>query len=126
MKRKSKNFIAVKSLCIGLSLCCMASGAQAASNSAFEKKFDVQFSLNQVTLKNVVDMLQEQTDIIFSSSVVAFSILIQGLSLGLYTCGNVFTQIPACLHSSGCQIMVSSPFEYSIFFPILYNRFILH
>ena len=66
MKRKSRNFIAVKNLCIGLSLCCMASGAQAATNSAFEKKFDVQFAVNQVTLKNVVELLQEQTDVVFS------------------------------------------------------------
>lgn len=81
MKRKSKNFIAVKSLCIGLSLCCMASGAQAASNSAFEKKFDVQFSLNQVTLKNVVDMLQEQTDIVFSYDHALESIKVNNVSV---------------------------------------------
>ena len=81
MKRKSRNFIAVKNLCIGLSLCCMASGAQAATNSAFEKKFDVQFSVNQVTLKNVVELLQEQTDVVFSYDHTLESIKVNNVSV---------------------------------------------
>lgn len=81
MKRKSRNFIAVKNLCIGLSLCCMANGAQAATNSAFEKKFDVQFSVNQVTLKNIVELLQEQTDVVFSYDHTLESIKVNNVSV---------------------------------------------
>lgn len=67
MKRKSSSFISVKHLCVGVSLCCVVAGAQAApTESAFSERFSVELSLNQVTLKNVVDLLQQQTDVVFS------------------------------------------------------------
>lgn len=67
MKRKSSSFTSVKHLCVGVSLCCVVAGAQAApTESAFSERFSVELSLNHVTLKNVVDLLQQQTDVVFS------------------------------------------------------------
>lgn len=67
MRRKSSSFTAVKHLCLGVSLCCVVAGAQAApTESAFSERFSVELSLNHVTLKNVVDLLQQQTDVVFS------------------------------------------------------------
>ena len=53
-----------------------------------------------------------------SCSVVAFSGLHHGRARTLYTCGNIRTHIPACVHLSGCQIMVNSSVSY-FFVPIL-------
>src|SRR5690606_31082465 len=48
-----------------------------------------------------------------SSCVVALAVLIQGSAMGLYTAGNVRTQMPEWIHSLGFQTMVVSPFSYS-------------
>lgn len=50
-----------------------------------------------------------------NSAVVAFSILIHGLALGLYTLGSILTQMPECWQSKGRQTMVKSLLEYFIF-----------
>ena len=67
MKKKTYDFASIKRLCIGLSLCCMVTGAQAVpASSAFNQRFDVALSFNNATLKNVVQSLKKQTDILFS------------------------------------------------------------
>lgn len=67
MKKKTYDFASLKRLCIGLSLCCMVTGAEAApASSAFNQRFDVALSLHNATLKSVVQSLKKQTDILFS------------------------------------------------------------
>ncbi len=61
MKKSFYDFACVKRLCIGMSLCCMVAGAQAApTSSAFDQRFDVEFSLNNTTLKTVVNSLKNK------------------------------------------------------------------
>lgn len=56
-----------KRFCAGLLFCCMIGAVYAhPSNSAFNQRFDVTLSLNNTTLKNVVNSLKKQTDIVFS------------------------------------------------------------
>lgn len=67
MKKRFYDFTSAKRLCVGMSLCCMVSGAQATpASSAFNQRFDVEFSLNNTTLKSVVNSLKRQTDVVFS------------------------------------------------------------
>jgi Secretin and TonB N terminus short domain. len=65
MKKKSNNY--VKYLCIGLFSVWCSSNAQAMPmNEILSEKFNVQLSLNNVTLKEVIDLLSKQTDVLFS------------------------------------------------------------
>ena len=65
MKKKSNNY--VKYLCIGLFSVWCSSNAQAMPmNEILNEKFNVQLSLNNVTLKEVIDLLSKQTDVLFS------------------------------------------------------------
>lgn len=82
MKRESSNFISMKRFCVGASLCCLVTGAQAApTGSAFSERFNVEFALNQVTLKNVVDLLKQQTDVVFSYDTSLESLKVNSVSV---------------------------------------------
>lgn len=63
MNKRFNDFISIKRLCVGISLCCMITGAQAATiSSIFDQRFDVELSLSNATLKSVVNSLKQQTD----------------------------------------------------------------
>ncbi len=82
MKKSFYDFACVKRLCIGMSLCCMVAGAQAApTSSAFDQRFDVEFSLNNTTLKTVVNSLKKQTDIVFSYDTSLESLRVNNVSV---------------------------------------------
>lgn len=69
MKRKKANssFISMRQLSIGILYICLTIGVNANPvKSSFEKKFSVEFALNQTTLKNVVDILEQQTNLVFT------------------------------------------------------------
>ncbi len=82
MKKSFYDFTSVKRLCVGMSLCCMVAGAQAApTSSAFDQRFDVEFSLNNATLKAVVNSLRKQTDIVFSYDTSLESLRVNNVSV---------------------------------------------
>lgn len=82
MKKRFYDFTSVKRLCVGMSLCCMVAGAQAApTSSAFDQRFDVEFSLNNATLKTVVNSLKKQTDIVFSYDTSLESLRVNNVSV---------------------------------------------
>ncbi len=82
MKKRFYDFTSVKRLCVGMSLCCMVAGAQAApTSSAFDQRFDVEFSLNNTTLKTVVNSLKKQTDIVFSYDTSLESLRVNNVSV---------------------------------------------
>ncbi|MCD7977342.1 MAG: SusC/RagA family TonB-linked outer membrane protein [Tannerellaceae bacterium] len=84
MKRRTNDLIPIKRLCVGISLCCLITGAQAAPDfSALDKKFDVQLSLNNATLKSVVNSLNKQTDIVFSYDTSLGSVPVNNVSVNV-------------------------------------------
>ncbi len=67
MKNKSNGYVCLKPLCIVLFLVCFGLKAQASQKAeVFNDSFNVNLSLNNVTLKNVIDLLSKQTDVVFS------------------------------------------------------------
>lgn len=82
MKKSMNDFISIKRLCVGISLCCMVAGAQAApTSSAFDQRFDVELSLNNATLKSVVNSLKKQTDVVFSYDTSLESMRVNNVSV---------------------------------------------
>lgn len=82
MKKRMNDLISIKRLCVGISLCCMVAGAQAApASSAFDQRFDVELSLNNATLKSVVNSLKQQTDIVFSYDTALEAMLVNSVSV---------------------------------------------
>lgn len=82
MKKSIYDFTSVKRLCVGMSLCCMVSGVHAApTSSAFSQRFDVEFSLNNTTLKSVVNSLRKQTDVVFSYDTSIESLRVNSVSV---------------------------------------------
>lgn len=82
MKKSMNDFISIKRLCVGISLCCMVAGAQAApTSSAFGQRFDVELSLNNATLKSVVSSLKKQTDVVFSYDTSLESMRVNNVSV---------------------------------------------
>lgn len=62
----------------------MFTGGQANSlPSAFGQRFDVELSMNNVTLKNVVNSLKKQTDIVFSYDTSIESLSVNNVSINL-------------------------------------------
>lgn len=65
MKKKSNSY--VKYLYVGLLVGCCSLNAQATPmNEILDGKFNVHISLNRATLKEVIDLLSKQTDIVLS------------------------------------------------------------
>ncbi len=82
MNKKIKNFIPIKTLCIGIMLSCAITGLNATPTaSAFDQRFDVELSLNNATLKNVVKSLKKQTDIVFSYDTSLESLRVNNVSV---------------------------------------------
>ena len=82
MKKNFYDFASVKRACIGMSLCCMVAGVQAASTTdVFAQRFDVELSLNNTTLKAVVNSLKQQTDIVFSYDTALESLRVNKVSV---------------------------------------------
>ena len=82
MKKKIYDFVSMKRLCVGISLCCMVAGVQAApTSSAFEQRFNVEIALNNTTLKSVVNALKKQTDVVFSYDSSLEALLVNNVSL---------------------------------------------
>ncbi|MDD3212007.1 SusC/RagA family TonB-linked outer membrane protein [Bacteroides graminisolvens] len=68
MNKKKNLLFSIKHACVGISLCCMVAGAEAAptNSSVLSQKFDVELYLKNATLKSVVSSLKEQMEIAFS------------------------------------------------------------
>lgn len=83
MKKRFNDLISMKRLCIGISLCCMVTGSQAAplSGSIIDQRFDVELSLSNSTLKNVVNSLKRQTDIVFSYDISLETLQVNNVSV---------------------------------------------
>lgn len=82
MKKRFNDLISMKRLCIGISLCCMVTGGQAAPTSGvIDQRFDVELSLSNTTLKSVVNSLKRQTDIVFSYDTSLESLRVNNVSV---------------------------------------------
>lgn len=82
MKKRLNKLISMKCLCIGILLCCMVTGGQAVpAFSIIDQRFDVELSLSNATLKNVVNSLKRQTDIVFSYDTSLESLRVNNVSV---------------------------------------------
>ena len=83
MNKKKNLLFSIKHACVGISLCCMVAGAEAApsKSSVFNQKFDVELYLKNATLKNVVKSLKEQTEIAFSYDTSLDALNVNNISL---------------------------------------------
>lgn len=82
MKKKMNASISIKRLCVGISLCCMVTGAQASPTSGIiDQKFDVEISLDNTTLKHIVNNLKKQTNIVFSYDTSLESVQVNNVSI---------------------------------------------
>lgn len=82
MKRRFNPFGSIKRLCIGFALCSLVATTQAEpSSSVFNQRFNVEISLNNTTLKHVVNSLKQQTDIVFSYDTSLESLQVNNVSV---------------------------------------------